>query len=187
MSSEQPQFDPQLLERLAAEMQRIPIRDLLVQTIGTISSLAWTRFSGELEDLDQARLAIDALRALVPVVAPTVSEQAGRDLNAVVSSLQLAYVRALAEQGPPAPEATDAAPAPASEVASTLASEAAAAPAAPAPGATAAPEPAPASEAAAAPEATAAPAPASEAAATPAPEPPSDPEPPPAETPRADG
>ena len=102
-SGGRPELDPELLARLAAEVQRLPIRDLLVQTIGTISSLAWGRFSGPGRDLKQARLAIDALRALVPVVAPTVSEQAGRDLNAVVSSLQLAYVKALAEEPAPAP------------------------------------------------------------------------------------
>ena len=116
MSSEgRPQLDPELLARLAAEVQRLPIRDLLVQTIGTISSLAWGRFSGPGRDLEQARLAIDALRALVPVVAPTVSEQAGRDLSAVVSSLQLAYVRALAEEPPPSPPAEEPVAAPPAE------------------------------------------------------------------------
>ena len=109
-SGGQPQLDPELLARLAAEVQRLPIRDLLVQTIGTISSLAWGRISGPGRDLEQARLAIDALRALVPVVAPTVSEQAGRDLNAVVSSLQLAYVKALAEEPAPVPPAEEPAP-----------------------------------------------------------------------------
>ena len=72
-------FDAELLQRLAAEVHKLPIRDLLVQTIGTISSLAWGRISGEGKDLAQAQLAIDALRALIPVVAPTLSEQAGRD------------------------------------------------------------------------------------------------------------
>ncbi len=104
-------FDAELLQRLAAEVHKLPIRDLLVQTIGTISSLAWGRISGEGKDLAQAQLAIDALRALIPVVAPTLSEQAGRDLNAVVSSLQLSYVKALGAVAPAAAPATDAAPA----------------------------------------------------------------------------
>ena len=39
-SAGRPEFDSELLARLAAEVQRLPIRDLLVQTIGTISSLA---------------------------------------------------------------------------------------------------------------------------------------------------
>lgn len=111
-SGGRPELDPELLARLAAEVQRLPIRDLLVQTIGTISSLAWGRISGSGRDLEQARLAIDALRALVPVVAPTVSEQAGRDLNAVVSSLQLAYVKALADEPAPVPPADEATPVP---------------------------------------------------------------------------
>lgn len=106
-------FDAELLQRLAAEVHKLPIRDLLVQTIGTISSLAWGRISGEGKDLAQAQLAIDALRALIPVVAPTLSEQAGRDLNAVVSSLQLSYVKALGAVAPAAAPATAAAPAPA--------------------------------------------------------------------------
>jgi hypothetical protein len=114
---QRPGLDPELLAQLAAEVERLPIRDLLVQTVGTISSLAWGRIAGPGRDVDQARLAIDALRALVPVVAPTVSEQAGRDLHAVVSSLQLAFVRALGEQSPSAPPApaADAVPQPPEE------------------------------------------------------------------------
>lgn len=103
-------FDADMLQRLAEEVHKLPIRDLLVQTIGTISQLSWGRISGPHKDLEQARLAIDALRALVPVVAPTVSEQAGRDLNAVVSSLQLAYVKALGEEGGAAPGPSGDAP-----------------------------------------------------------------------------
>lgn len=102
-----PGFDPEDVRRLAEEMQRMPVQRVLQETMQLLGTLGDARLSGPHRDLEQARLAIDALRALSPVLAPTLDEAIVRAVNGSISNLQLAYVKALAEQ--PA----SAAPAPA--------------------------------------------------------------------------
>ena len=51
--------------------------------------------------LDQARLAIEVLRALVPVLEGTAPEEVLRDFNQVLANLQLAYAAAAAEAPKP--------------------------------------------------------------------------------------
>ena len=100
---EPPESERELVEQLQAELGRLKVSDLLLQTVYTISSLGYHRLSGENKDLEQARLAIDALRALVPVLEGAVPDEAVRDFNQVLANMQLAYASAAAEQ----PEATD--------------------------------------------------------------------------------
>ena len=57
---------------LVEALSRLQVSDLLVQTLSTVSSLAYHRLAEEHRDLEQARLAIEALRALVPVLAGSV-------------------------------------------------------------------------------------------------------------------
>ena len=45
------------------------------------------------KDLEKARIAIDATRMLVETLQPLISEDEAKQLNDVVSNLQLAYVR----------------------------------------------------------------------------------------------
>ena len=85
-----PENEQQLIEELQAELRRLKVSDLLLQTLYTVSSLGYHRLSGEDEDLEQARLAIDALRALVPLVP----EERRPDLQQVLTNLQLAYADA---------------------------------------------------------------------------------------------
>jgi hypothetical protein len=90
--------DEEFARRLEEELKRIKVSDLLVQTIYTVSSLGYRRLGGEDRDLEQARLAIDALKALVPVLEGTVDEELIRDLNQVTANMQLAYAKAAAEE-----------------------------------------------------------------------------------------
>ena len=92
--------DRELMEQLEAELKRMTVSDLLVQTLYTLSSLGYRRLSPSERDLDQARIAIDALRALVPVVAPSVPGDLVRDFNQVVANMQLAYAKAVSEPSP---------------------------------------------------------------------------------------
>ena len=85
-------------EALIEALSRLQVSDLLVQTLSTVSSLAYHRLSAEHRDLEQARLAIDALRALVPVLADAVPPELTRDFEQVTANLQLAYAAAV-EQG----------------------------------------------------------------------------------------
>jgi hypothetical protein len=81
---------------LVEALSRLQVSDLLVQTLSTVSSLAYHRLSEEHRDLEQARLAIDALRALVPVLAGSVPADLVRDFEQVTTNLQLAYATAVA-------------------------------------------------------------------------------------------
>jgi hypothetical protein len=88
--------DDQVSEQeLLEALSRLGVSDLLVQTLSTVSSLAFHRLSEEHRDLDQVRLAIEALRALVPVLAPTVPSDLVRDFEQVTANLQLAYAAAV--------------------------------------------------------------------------------------------
>jgi hypothetical protein len=86
--------DEQLLQQIEDELKKLKVGDLLVQTLYTVSSLAYRRLSEEDRDLDQARLAIEALRALVPVLEGAVEDGVLRDFKQVTSNLQLAYAEA---------------------------------------------------------------------------------------------
>jgi hypothetical protein len=101
MAEEQPpqpsESDQELIEQLQAELRRLKVSDLLVQTLYSVSSLGYHRLSGEGKDLDQARLAIEAMKALLPVLEGAVSADALRDFNQVLANMQLAYASATAE------------------------------------------------------------------------------------------
>ena len=86
--------DEQLLRQLEDELKKLKVADLLVQTLYTVSSLAYRKLSEDDRDLDQAQLAIEALRALVPVLESSVDEEVVRDFKQVTSNLQLAYADA---------------------------------------------------------------------------------------------
>jgi hypothetical protein len=94
----QPSEDEQeLVEQLQAELGRLKVSNLLLQTVYTISSLGYHRLSGESRDLEQARLAIEALKALLPVLEGAVPDEAVRDFNQVLVNMQLAYASAADE------------------------------------------------------------------------------------------
>jgi hypothetical protein len=89
--------EQKLVEELQAELAKLKVSDLLVQTLYTVSSLGYQRLGGEAKDLAQAKLAIEALKALVPVLEGEVPEEALRDFRQVLANLQLAYASAAAE------------------------------------------------------------------------------------------
>ena len=91
---EQPPSDEELVRQLEAELQKLKVSDLLVQTLYRVSSLGYRRLSDEHRDLEQARQAIEALRALMPVLEGTVGEELIRDFKQVTANLQLAYAEA---------------------------------------------------------------------------------------------
>ena len=98
--------------RLAEELKRVKISDVLVQTLYTLSSLGYHKLGTEHRGLPQARLAIDSLRALLPVLKGEAPAEVVRDFEQVVANMQLAYAAAVKEApkeeapaaGEPAPE-----------------------------------------------------------------------------------
>ncbi|HEY7693797.1 MAG TPA: DUF1844 domain-containing protein [Gaiellaceae bacterium] len=85
-----------LLEQLQSELEQLKVADVLVQTVFTVSSLGYRSLGEEHRDLEQAKLAIDALRALVPVLKGVVAAELARDLEELVANMQLAYAKAAA-------------------------------------------------------------------------------------------
>ena len=83
-------------ERLAEVLSQLKVSDVLVQTLSTVSSLAYHRLAEEHRDLEQVRLAIEALRALLPVVSASLPPELVRDLEQVTANLQVAYAGAVA-------------------------------------------------------------------------------------------
>jgi hypothetical protein len=91
--------DDELVQQLEEELKKLKVSDLLVQTLYTVSSLAYRKLSAEDRDLEQARLAIEALRALVPILEGSVADEAIRDFRQVTANLQLAYADAAKPKG----------------------------------------------------------------------------------------
>jgi hypothetical protein len=85
-----------LVAELQAELAKLKVSDLLLQTLYTVSSLGYQRLTGEEKDLEQARLAIESLKALMPVLEGSVPDEAMRDFQQVLANMQLAYASAVA-------------------------------------------------------------------------------------------
>ena len=77
-------------EQLVAELQKVKVGDLLVHTSSMLASLAYGKLAPETRDLADAQLAIEALRALLPLRP----EDQRASIQHVVSNLQLAYADA---------------------------------------------------------------------------------------------
>ena len=92
-----PASDEELLEQLESELKKLKVSDVLVQTVFTISSLGYRKLGEEDRDLDQAKLAVEALRALVPVLKGTVPAEVTRDFEQLVANMQLHYAKAVSE------------------------------------------------------------------------------------------
>jgi hypothetical protein len=89
-------------EELLAALDKLGVADVLVQALATSASIGFRRVSAEARDLDQARLAIEALRALEPVLREAgVEEGLVRDLEGARVNLQLAYASAVATPADP--------------------------------------------------------------------------------------
>jgi len=95
-------------EQLSAEelIRRLKVSDLLLGTLASLVQLGYAKL-GE-GDAEQARLAIESLRALAPVLESAVSVEALRDLRQATANLQLAY----ADKVTKAPPATESEPEP---------------------------------------------------------------------------
>jgi hypothetical protein len=91
-------------EEVSAEqlLRQLKVSDLLLGTLASVVQLGYAKLGeGETE---QARLAIEALRALAPVLEDAVPADALRDMRQATANLQLAYADKL--KGAPDQEET---------------------------------------------------------------------------------
>jgi len=77
---------------------RVPVRDIVLQTMATMTDVAGIRLGlgpegDDVRDLEQARLAIESLRALLGVADREIGTAASRPFREPLASLQMAYAR----------------------------------------------------------------------------------------------
>jgi hypothetical protein len=99
-----PPTEEELRAAYEAEMKRVRIEDLLVQTVVSLINLAGRKAglapgTEDERDLDQVRQAIDAVRALLPLVEPALGPDAAQ-VREALSQLQLAYAQERGAAGP---------------------------------------------------------------------------------------
>jgi hypothetical protein len=81
-------------EELIEQIRQMKVSDLLLTTMTTVAQLGYAKLDPAGRDLEQAKLAIDTLGALVPVLEGSVAEEVVDDFKQVTSNLQLAYAKA---------------------------------------------------------------------------------------------
>jgi hypothetical protein len=92
-------------EQLAEQIRQLRIQDILVSTVTTLGQLAYVKL--EAKELDQAKLAIDAIAALLPTLEGALDPSARRDFNQLLANVRLAFANAVSASGsePQAPAA----------------------------------------------------------------------------------
>jgi hypothetical protein len=103
----QPQFSEEELRQLEAEMERITVDDVLIQTTVTLLNLAARKAGlgappgqGPAADWEQVRQAIEGARALMPLLESRHAEQLG-PIRDTLARLQMVYAQ---QSGGAAPE-----------------------------------------------------------------------------------
>jgi hypothetical protein len=106
----QPEFTEEELRQLEAEMERISVDDVLIQTTVTLLNLA-ARKAGlgappgqaPAADWEQVRQAIEAARVLLPLLESRHAEQLG-PIRDTLARLQMVYAQRAGGQSAQAPE-----------------------------------------------------------------------------------
>jgi hypothetical protein len=109
--------DPQQsAQEAAAEFMRtVPVQDVVVSMVQTVFDVGYRRTglvggAADEHDLDQTRIAIETVRALLPVLEGVLDASSMTALRGALSELQLAYADALAGPGQAAPAAESPGP-----------------------------------------------------------------------------
>jgi hypothetical protein len=92
------------IQALEAEMAKLTVDDVLLQTVVTLLNLGARKAGlaeGTTADLPQVKLSIDAARALVPLLEPVHGEHLG-PVREALSRLQMAYVQMSGGESSPA-------------------------------------------------------------------------------------
>ena len=93
-------------ERLAEELRKLRIEDIVLSTVTTLGQLAYAKL--DTKDFDQARLAIDAMAALLPTLEERTDANVVRDYRQLLANARLAYANAVSAADAPAEEAAGA-------------------------------------------------------------------------------
>jgi hypothetical protein len=103
--AEQQPSEEELRAQLEEEIRRVRVEDVVLQSVVSILNLSARRIAKDDErDLEQAKVGIDAARALVDLVKPDAQQQ----LRQAISELQVLYAKHAGEGE--AEEAQESAP-----------------------------------------------------------------------------
>jgi hypothetical protein len=83
-------------DELLEAVRQMKVSDLLLSTAATLAQLGFAKLDESTRDLEQARLAIEGMKALLGALEGTVPTEVHRDFSQVVANLQLAYAEAAA-------------------------------------------------------------------------------------------
>ena len=97
----EPEQSSQEAEEEPREARAMTAEDIITMSIGLLQQQAWVSMGLVMDpttktvtkDLEQAKLAIDAVASLVNLIAPGLDESVQRDLRAMVSDLQVNFVQ----------------------------------------------------------------------------------------------
>jgi hypothetical protein len=83
------------VEGLMEALNKVKVSELLLSTVSTLASLAYGKL--EAPDLPEAKAAIDAIGALLPLLEGEVDAGMLRDFGQALTNLRLAYADAVAQ------------------------------------------------------------------------------------------
>src|SRR5512143_1026546 len=106
MSTNEP-TEEELRAALEEELKRVRVEQVVTEATVSILNVAVLRAGlvpgseGE-RDLDQTRVGIEAVRALLPLVEQALGAEQARPIRDALSQLQMAYVQAVSAEAPEA-------------------------------------------------------------------------------------
>jgi len=91
--------EEEVARQLAEELRNLKVEDVLISVLIQVSAIGYRRLGLTEEtkddrDLPQAKLAIDTMKALMPVLSDVVPADLIRDFEQSMANLQLAYAKA---------------------------------------------------------------------------------------------
>ena len=103
MSEHELPDEQEIAEVLAEELAKLRVENILVGALIQVSTVGYRKLglTEETEsehDLEQTRIAIETMKALVPILQQVIPEDLLRDFEQSVAGLQLAYAKAKSEE-----------------------------------------------------------------------------------------
>ena len=107
-SAEPPLDEEELQARLEEQLRQVRVQDLLLESVASLLNLSARRIAkADERDLEQGRIGIEAVRALIGLVDPAAREQ----VQEALSQVQMLYAREAQGGGEPPTPGTEGGPA----------------------------------------------------------------------------
>ena len=101
------QTEEEMRQRIEEQLRKVRVQDLLLESVVSLLNLAARRIAKEDEqDLEQGRIGIEAVRAVVGLLDP----EAAAQVQSALSEVQMLYAKHAGEGGEPPQEGGSQAP-----------------------------------------------------------------------------